>query len=68
LAGLGAPAPGIEHRGRRLVGEQLGGSLERDQHAVIDRSQQPGGAADPISQGGAIEIDTLSGVDLGLPV
>jgi hypothetical protein len=68
LAGLGAPAPGVEHRRRRLVGEQLGGRLERDQHAIIDRSQQPGGAADPIRQGGAIEIDALAGVDLGLPV
>ena len=35
---------------------------------LVNRPQQPGGAADPIGQRRAIEVDPLPGVDLGLPV
>lgn len=56
LAGLGAPSSRIEHRRRRLIGEQLGRALEHREQALVNRSQQPGGAADPVGQGRAIEI------------
>ncbi len=34
----------------------------------MNRPQQTGGAADPVGQGRAIELDALPGVDLGLPI
>ncbi len=43
----------------RLIGEQLGRAFEHREQALLNRSQQPGGAADPVGQGRAIEIDVL---------
>ena len=68
LADLGASASRIEHRRRGLVGEQLGRALEPRQQTLMHRPQEPGGAADPIGQGRAIERDALPGIDLRLPV
>ena len=68
LAGLGPPASGIEHRRRRLVGEQLLRTLELREQPLVHRAQQEGGAPNPIGQGRAIERDALPRVDLGLPV
>ena len=68
LAGLGASAAGIEHRRRGLVGEQLGRTLQRRQQPLMNRPQQEGGAADPIGQCRAVEVDALPGIDLGLAV
>ena len=68
LASLGAAAPRIEHRRRGLVGEQLGRTLEPHEEPLMHRPQQPGGAADPVGQGRAIEIDALPGIDLGLAI
>ncbi len=68
LAGLGSSAPRIEHRRRGLVGEQLGRTLQLHEQPFVNRPQQPCGLADPISQGRAVEVDPLPGVDLGLPV
>ena len=68
LAFLDAPASWIEHRRRRLVGEQLGRLLQLLQQPRMHRPQREGGAADPIGQGGAIERDALAGVDLRLAI
>ena len=62
------PRPGIEHRRRGLVGEQLGRGLQRLEQALVHGPQQEGGAADPVGQGRAIEPDALPGVDLRLPI
>src|SRR5260221_5985324 len=55
LALLDAPAPRIEHRCRRLVGEQLGRLLQLLQEPRMHRPQRESGAAYPVRQGGAIE-------------
>ena len=34
----------------------------------MQRAQVPGGMADPVRQRGAIQIDALAGVDLGLAI
>lgn len=36
--------------------------------ALLERSQQPGGPANPVSQGRTVKVDTLTGIDLRLPV
>ena len=38
------------------------------EQALVHRPQQEGGAADPVGQGRAIEVDALPGVDLGLAI
>ncbi len=68
LALLDAPASGIEHRRRRLVGEQLGRLLQLLQQPRMHRLERKGGAADPIGQGGTIKRDALAGVDLCLAI
>jgi hypothetical protein len=35
---------------------------------VAQRPQPPAGLADPVAQGGAVELDALPGQDLALPV
>jgi hypothetical protein len=58
-----APAPGPSCRRR-------GSSRREDMppDAADDRLEQPGRLADPIAQGGTVEIDALAGVDLALPI
>ena len=68
LAGLGSPAPGIEHRRGGLVGKQLGRGLQLVQQPLVDRPQQEGRSPDPVGQGRAIEIDALPSVDLRLTI
>src|SRR3954452_8405949 len=68
LAGFGAAATGIENRRRRLIRKELPRTLQRGEHALMDRTQQPRGTADPIRHGRTIEYDALAGVDLRLPV
>jgi hypothetical protein len=68
LAGLGPPSAGIEHRGRRLVGEQLGRSAQLVEQPGVQWSQPPRTPADPVGERRAVEIDSLAGIDLGLPV
>jgi hypothetical protein len=68
LACLGASASRIEHRCRRLVGEQLGRSLEHREQAFVHRPQHEGSAADPIGQGRAVKVEALAGINLRLPV
>ena len=48
LPGLGSPAPRIERRRRRLVGEQLRRGLEMRDNPLVDGTQMEGGASDPV--------------------
>src|SRR2546427_3633723 len=68
LALLDAPAPRIEYRCRRLVGEQLGRLLQLLQEPRMHRPQRESGAAYPVRQGGAIERDALACIDLRLTI
>ena len=68
LAGLGPPAPGIEHRRRRLVGEQLRRRLQMRQDALVDRPQMECGASDPVGERRAVEADALALVNLRLAI
>jgi hypothetical protein len=50
LAGLGAPSTGIEHRHRRLVGEQLGPRAKHREKALMQRTQMEGSMPNPVRQ------------------
>src|SRR5579883_1254400 len=68
LTGLGATPAGIKDRRGRFVGEDFRRRADMRQKALIDRAQMPGGAADPISERRAIEIDALAAVNLSLAI
>ena len=68
VAGLGPPAPRIEHRRPGLVHEQLGRALEVLEQPLVQGAELGGGAADPVRQRRAIELDALPGVDLALAI
>ncbi|ESX09824.1 hypothetical protein X767_32715 [Mesorhizobium sp. LSJC264A00] len=68
LTCLSLAAAGIEHWRGRLVGEEFWRGLQLAKQPLVDRTQVPGGAADPIGERGAIEIDSLPGVDLRLAI
>lgn len=57
-----------DHRHHRLVGEQLGRALELGHQMRMDRRQPPGGAADPVGEHRALDVDALAGIDAGLTV
>ena len=67
-AGLGAAAAGIEHRDRRVVGEQRLRGEDVLGEPRLQRLQPPAGAANPVGERRAIELDALPGEDLALPV
>ena len=64
---FGLAVTGCEHRHGRIVGVQL----VAGEHMLLDRvdqwSEQIACGADPASQRGARDLDTLAGVDLRLP-
>ena len=65
---LGLSRPWVEDWGARLVHEELGGPLQVRHQRVMDREEFIGGTPNPIRKGGAVKFDTLTAVDLGLPV
>ena len=65
---LGAAAAGIEHRDRSVVGEQLRRGEDMLGELGLQRLQPPAGAADPVRQGRAVDLDALAGEDLALPI
>ena len=67
-AGPGAAAARIEHRDRRVVGKQCLRGEDVLGEAGLQRLQPPDGAADPVGEGRAIELDALPREDLALPV
>jgi hypothetical protein len=68
LAGLRSLAPGIEHGSGGLVGKQPLGSSQSLEDVVAQGAQIPRCASDPVCKGGAVKLDVLPGIDLGLPV
>jgi hypothetical protein len=68
LTGLGAPAAGIEHRHRRLVGKQLWPLSELAKEALMQRTQVEGCLSHPVRQRRTIELNALAGVNLRLPI
>lgn len=68
MAGLGAAAARIEHRRRRLIGKQLGRSLEMIKQALVQRPKPPGRPPDPVGQGRAVELDAFAREHLGLAI
>jgi len=65
---LGLSCPRIENRGAGLVHEELGGPLQARHQRIMDGAEFEGGATDPVSLGGAVEVDALAAVDLCLPI
>src|SRR3954453_10755839 len=53
---------------RRVVGEHPGMPDHMVEEEIAQRPQPPAGLADPVAQGGAVELDALPGEDLALPV
>jgi hypothetical protein len=68
LARFGAAAARIEHGRGGLVRKQLGRGLQVVEQPLVHRAQVERGPPHPVSQGGAVEPETLTGVDLRLPV
>jgi hypothetical protein len=66
--GLGATAAGIEHRDRRVVGEQRLGVDHMPGEPRLQRFQPPHSATDPVGQRRAVELNTLPGEDLALAI
>ena len=67
-SGLGLAFSRRQHRYRHVVGMQLGGRHDIRTQSLDQRGEQGGTAADPVGQRGAFNLDTVAGVDLGLPV
>ena len=65
---LGSAAAGVEHRQRRVVGEQLARGQHGADDQVIERCQPPAGAAHPVAQRRAIQCDTLARQHLRLAI
>lgn len=61
-----APSARIEHRNRRVVGEQMVACEHGLAQPIVQRLQPPASAADPSGQRRTTEIDTVSGEDLRL--
>ena len=66
-AGLGPAATGIEHRQRRVVGEDAAAGHDMRDQALVQRLQPPAGGTDPARQGGAADGDAVPLEDPGLP-
>jgi hypothetical protein len=67
-SGLGPAAARVEHRQRRVVGEELGRGEDALEQALVQGLQPPAGAADPVRQRRAVELDAVAGEDLRLAV
>jgi len=68
VARLRFSTPRIQHRGCSLVHEQLAGLLEVGKQALINWAKFISCLPDPRCQCGAIQIDALSRIDLGLAI
>jgi hypothetical protein len=65
---LGAAAARIEHRNRRIVGEEMIGGEHILAEPFMQGFEPPTGAADPIGKRRAIELDAVAREDLRLPI
>ena len=67
-ARLGAAAARIQHWCAGLIDEQPAGGQQLLAHQGPDRLQLSSGVADPVGQGGAIDLDPLAIQALGLAI
>ena len=67
-AGLGATTAGIEHRDRGVVSEHRLRGDDMFGEPCLQRLQPPDGAANPVGERRAIQLDALSCEDLALPI
>ncbi len=65
---FGTPAARIEHRDRRVVGEQMVGGKHFAAEFFVQGSEPPARAADPTGESRPFNLDTMAGEDLRLPV
>ena len=66
--GLGAAAAGIEHRDRRIVGEQFLRSEDALGELGLKRLEPPAGTTDPVRERRTVQLDALPAEDLTLPI
>src|SRR6202022_4344805 len=64
-AGLGAATTRIEYRGWRVVGNQLGGAKQRGGEPLPQWLQPPRRSSHPVRQGRTVQLDALTGENLG---
>ena len=65
---LGPATTGIEHRQRRIIGEQLGRGQYRADDQLIQRRQPPAGPAHPVAQRGSVQRHPLACQHLRLAI
>src|SRR5215467_5371760 len=65
---LGPTTAGVEHRDRRIIGEELGGGEEVCREPGMQRLQPPAGAAESVRQCRAVELDVVASEDPGLTI
>ena len=65
---FGPAAAGIQHRQRRLIGENLVGRQHRAEQQFIERLEPPARTSDPGAERGAVERDALALEHLRLAV
>jgi hypothetical protein len=68
LPGVRSSSPSIEHRRRRLVGEDFRRRADMREKLLMHGPQMPGGATDPIGERRTIKRDPLPRVDLRLAI
>jgi hypothetical protein len=67
-SGLRLSLARIEHRQRRVIGEDFGRGQNGAEDPFVQRRQPPAGAANPAARCGTIQRHALTGEDLGLTV
>ena len=67
-SGPGAPAPRIEHRHGRVVGEEMVGGKGVAAQPLVQRIEPPAGAADPAGERRAVDLGAVAGKDLCLAI
>lgn len=67
-AALGSLSARVQHRGTGFVDEDAIGTAQMGPHVVDDRHQVEAGAADPVAERAAVEVDPLPLEDPGLTV
>ena len=66
--GFGSPPAGVQHRQSCVVGEDFRRRQHGGHHQLVQWSEPPAGAADPVAQSGTIQRHAMAGEDLGLAI
>jgi len=68
VPGFRTATPRVEHRDRRVIGEQMIGVEDMASEAVVQGIEPPAGPADPSSQGRTLQIHAVAHKDPRLAV